>query len=353
MSQHTQSDVLQPNNTSRAAAEPLETLRQMITGFITTCLIYVAAQLRIADHLAAGSLSATELAARTETRVEPLRRVLRGLTAFGLLSEGTADVFELTTMGTYLRSDHPQEQRTWALLWGHEMFPRSWGNLLHVLKTGEIPFDHVFGMPFFNYLVEHEDVGHIFDAALGAFNRRHHEAVLATYDFGPFKRIVDVGGGAGDLVAAICARYPAIEGAVFDLPSTRQAAEQTFRGVGVDSRCRFVVGNFFESVPPAGDLVMLSRILHDWDDERAVVILRQCERAIEPGGRLLVLDQLMIPGSRRATNTVIADLQMLATLSGRERTESEFGALLAAAGLRLQAATPTSSGLGILEAVRQ
>src|SRR5215471_2877622 len=115
---------------------------------------------------------------------------------------------------------------------------------------------------------------------------------------------------------------------------------------------RFVLGNFFESVPPASDLVMLSRILHDWDDERAVVILRQCERAIEPGGRLLVMDQLMNPGSNRATNTVIADLQMLAMHAGRERTESEFGDLLATAGLQLQATTPMSSGMALLEADR-
>jgi SAM-dependent methyltransferase len=324
----------------------------MITGFFSTCLAYVAAQLCVADHLATGPLTTGELALRTETRVDALRRVLRGLAAFGLVSECTEDVFELTDIGTYLRSDVPGELRTWALLWGHEMFPRAWGDLSHVLKTGGVPFEHVFGKPFFDYLAEHEDVAHVFDEAMSAFSRREHEAVLATYDFGSCRTVVDVGGGTGGLVAAICARYTTIDGIVFDLPSAQVGAEHTFRLAGVDSRCRFVVGNFFESTPPAGDLVVLSRILHDWDDERAAVILRQCRRAMEPGGRMLVIDQLMLPSPNRPTSAVVADLQMLATLRGRERTESEFRELLASAGLQLQTITATNSPSRLLEAVR-
>jgi SAM-dependent methyltransferase len=343
--------LVQPDN-SKIPAKPAEMLQQMITGFFSTCLIYVAAQLRIADHLAAGPLTAGELAANTETRVEPLRRVLRGLAAFGLLQESTEDLFELTDIGAYLRADVPLEQRTWALLWGHEMFPRAWGDLLHVLKTGEIPFDHIFGQPFFDYLDAHQEISDVFNAALGALGRREHEAVLAKYNFGAYKRIVDVGGGTGAWLAAICGRYPTIEGVVFDLPSAKSGAEQTFRAAGLDTRCRFVAGNFFEATPPACDLVVLAHILHDWDDKRAAAILRNCERAIEPAGRLLVIDQVMAPAPNRQTRAVMADLHMLATLPGRERSESEFRELLASAGLRLQTATATNSPLWLLEAAR-
>jgi SAM-dependent methyltransferase len=324
----------------------------MITGFISTCLIYVAAQFRVADHLASGPLSVGELAVRTETQVEPLRRVLRGLAAVGLLREESDDTFGLTEMGVYLRSDLPDEQRTWALLWGHEMFPRAWGDLSHALKTGEIPFDHIFGQPFFDYLAEHQDVGHVFNVAMSARSRREHDAVLATYDFSLCKRIVDVGGGTGGLLAAICSRYPTAEGIVFDLSSAHAEAERTFRSAGLTSRCRFVVGNFFESTPPAGDLVVLSRVLHDWNDEHALAILRNCERAIERGGRLLVVDRVMIPGQKRQGDGVMADLQMLATSGGRERTESEFAELFAAAGLRQQNAIATNSPVWLLEVVR-
>jgi ubiquinone/menaquinone biosynthesis C-methylase UbiE len=355
MSQQTQSDMVQPladaHASSQAAVEPVARLQQMITGFISTCLIYVAAQFRVADHLASGPLSVGELAVRTETQVEPLRRVLRGLAAVGLLREESNDTFELTDMGVYLRSDLPDEQRTWALLWGHEIFPRAWGDLSHALKTGEIPFDHVFRQPFFDYLAEHQDVGHVFNVAMSARSRREHDAVLATYDFSPYKRIVDVGGGAGGLLAAICARYPTAEGIVFDLASGHAEAERTFRSAGLASRCRFVVGNFFESTPPAGDLVVLSRVLHDWNDEHAVVILRNCERAIERGGRLLVVDRVMVPGQNQVDG-VMADLQMLATSGGRERTEAEFAALFAAAGLQRQNAIATNSSVWLLEVVR-
>jgi hypothetical protein len=351
MSQQMQSDPSQPNNTLQAAAVPsVVVLRRMITGFFSTCLIYVAAQLRLADHLVAGPLTAGELAERTETRIGPLRRVLRRLVEFGLLSEAIDDVFELTDIGTYLRSDAPDEQRTWALMWGHEMFPRAWGDLTYALKTGEIPFDHVFGQPFYEYLAEHEDVAHAFNEAMSAFSRREREAVLATYDFGSCKTVVDVGGGTGGLVAAICARYPTIQGVVFDLPSAQMGAEETFRIAALGSRCRFVVGNFFESAPPAGDLVVLSHILHDFDDKQGVAILRHCRRAIEHTGRILVIDQLMVPSRNRQTNAVVADLQMLATLPGRERTESEFRELFAAAGLLLRTATPMTSPSWLLEA---
>jgi hypothetical protein len=138
------------------------------------------------------------------------------------------------------------------MLWGHEMFPRAWGNLAHALKTGEVPFDHIFGRHFFEYLAEHEDVGEMFNMAMSARSRREHDAVLATYDFGSCKHIVDVGGGTGGLLTAICARYPSSEGVVFDLPFAQAGAEETFRAAGLDARCRFIAGNFFETTPPAG-----------------------------------------------------------------------------------------------------
>jgi SAM-dependent methyltransferase len=254
----------------------------MITGFFSTCLVYAAADLRLADHLALGPLSVGELAAR----------------------------------------------------------------------SGGIPFDHVFGKSFFEYLADDARAGDLFNAATGARSRLEQQAVLGSYDFGRFKRIVDVGGGTGGLLAAICARYPAVDGIVFDLPAARAAAEALFAANGLDSRCRFVGGTFFESSLPEGDLIVLSRVLHDWSDERAVAILRRCEQAMTVGGRLLIVDQLLAPGPRLATDAVMLDLHMLATLDGRERTEAEFAELLGAAGLRLLRATATGAPVWLLEGAR-
>jgi hypothetical protein len=271
---------------------------------------------------------------------------------FGLLCERDDQLLELTEVGAGLRSDAPGDQRTWALLLGHEITGRAWGNLSHALKTGEIPFDSVFGMSFFDYLEVHPDAADLFNRAMGVRSHDEHAAVLGAYDFGPYQRIVDVGGGTGELVTAICAQCPSSEGVVFDVAGAKLAAEQRFELAGLQSRCHFVVGNFFESSPPEGDLIVLSRVLHDWDDARALTILKNCARAMPRSGRMLIMDLIRAPEAEPRTDpiTVALDLWMLAALSGRERTQNELSALLAAANLTLRSSVPTSTQVWLSEA---
>jgi ubiquinone/menaquinone biosynthesis C-methylase UbiE len=333
-------------------AEPSPKLEQLIRGLFSTYVVHAAAQLDIADLLATGPLTVEELARRSGTCIEPLRRLLRGLVMFGLICERDDELLELTEVGAGLRSDAPGDQRTWALLFGHEMMGRAWGNLSHVLKNEEIPFDRVFGMSFFDYLEVHPDAADLFNRAMRARSRDEHAAVLGAYDFGPYHRIVDVGGGTGELLRAICARCPSTEGVVFDLAGAKRAAEETFELAGLQSRCRFVAGNFFESSPPEGDLIVLSRVLHDWDDARALTILNNCARATPRGGRMLIMDLIRAPEAAPRTDplSVALDLQILATLGGRERTQDELLALLEAANLTLLRSVPTSTGVWLSEA---
>jgi hypothetical protein len=339
---------------SQEAPAPPDALMQMVTGYAGAQVIHVAAQLGLADLLAAGPRPVEELAAATGTHAPSLRRLVRALTALGVVAEAEGGRVALTPLGGPLRAAAPDSVRDAVLFLGGEWCWRAWGDLLNSVRTGAPGFDRVFGMSNFDYWAHDADAGAIHDAFFRAQARTTGPPIVAAYDFGRFGTVVDVGGGTGALLAAVLQAHPASRGVLYDLPHVVAGAGPVLAAAGVADRCAAVGGSFFEAVPAGGDAYLLKYVLHDWDDERAVAILRRCRAAAAPGAVLLVVEQVLperlAPGAaaRRVTRL---DLQMLVmTPGGRERTEREFRALLAAADFALRATLPTASPFHILEA---
>jgi len=333
-----------------SATPPDLALFQMMYGFMASQLIYVAARLGIADHMRDGAGTGAELAEKVGATEEPLRRVMRGLVNIGVLTEDEGGRFGLTPLGEYLRSDTPGSLRELAILSGEEFYP-AWGALLNTVKSGQTAFDHAFGTGFFQHLGQNSEAGERFNNFMVSLTTDTAVAVLDAYDFSPFRRVVDVGGGYGPLLAAILQANPGMEGVLFDTEAIIEGAKSYLEGAGVLEHCYLVAGDFFESVPDGGDLYMLSQILHDWDDARCVKILETCREAMRPNGRLLLLEAIMPEHVAEPTPVVDSDLIMLAITGGRERTEAEYRDLLAASGFNLTRIVPTQSPTCIIEAV--
>jgi hypothetical protein len=245
-------------------------------------------------------------------------------------------------LGRLLRKDAPCSFAPLTLNnaapWGAEV---SW-TLLHTMKTGESGFRRRFGKSMFEWLSEHPDDERLFSEGMSTFSGLEIDSILASYDFSRHASAVDVGGAHGDLLEALLKAQPQMTGVLFDVPSVVARAEKITRAKGVEGRCSFVGGDFFSSVPSGRDLYILKHILHDWDDERALRILRNVESAMPPGGRLLIAEQGIAPPGIPNPGKLL-DVVMLSLLeSGRERSAEDFASLLARAGLALERVVPTS-----------
>jgi hypothetical protein len=239
--------------------------------------------------------------------------------------------------------------RALAIMYAEEQY-RAWGDLLHSVRTGAPAFPRQFGTDYFAYLAAHPEADRVFNAAMTGWTTQLATAVVEAYDFAPFGTIVDVGGSYGTLLAAILSRSPQTRGILFDQPHVATAAAEHLAAAGIADRCTAVGGDFFVAVPEGGDAYILAQILHDWDDERSVAILRQCRRAMPDHGKLLVVE-LVLPEGEEPFLGKWLDLHMLVLLAARERTAAQYGALFEAAGFRLRRVVPTPSGPSVVEAV--
>jgi hypothetical protein len=229
-------------------------------------------------------------------------------------------------------------------------FHKAWGELLHSVQTGEGGFQKRFGRPFFQYMLDHPMRHGIYDTAMGGFGRAEAEAMLAAHDFSAFQTVVDVGGGSGLLLTAILKQYPQLQGILFDLPAVVERARFVISGSGLDGRFRAEGGNFFSSVPAGADAYILQHVIHDWEDREAIAILRNCRGAMNPDGRILLVEMVIPPGNGPFFGKWL-DLMML-LVGGRERTEEEYRQLFSAAGLKLNRVIPTASEVSIIEGLR-
>ena len=309
------------DDSARASSPPAVTLLQMMTGYWVSQAICVAARLGIADLLVGDPMSCGDLAAATHSHAPSLQRVLRALASVGVFTETAPGHFALTPTAALLRTEMPDSMRALALVYGDEAY-RAWGDLLHSVQTGQPAFEHHFGMGPFEYYAQHPEADQVFNQAMIGYTGRVASALVATYDFSPFGTVVDVGGGYGTILAAILQRNPAAQGVLFDQPHVVTGAEGLLTSAGVADRCVRIGGDFFEAVPAGGDAYVLSQILHDWDDERCVAILRQCRRVMPEHGRLLVVEIVLPPGQEPSFGKWL-DLHMLAiTGQGVEKPAS-------------------------------
>jgi ubiquinone/menaquinone biosynthesis C-methylase UbiE len=325
-------------------------LRQLIFSFWAARALYVAAELGLADLLTSGPRTSDELAAACEADASALYRVLRALAGMGVVSELEPRRFGLTPLGEFLRTDTPGSLRAFARMMGSDWHWRTFEGVLSSVRTGKPAMEGMVGQPLYDFLAKNPKQEEIFDRAMTGFSSVEHDAIRQAWDFGTSGTLVDVGGGRGHLLAVLLSAHPELRGILFDRPTVIDGARDAIGDKGLDDRCERVGGDFFESVPSGGDAYLLKYILHNWNDERVGAILRSCRRAMKPSARLLVVEQLVQPGN--APDPVrLLDLEMLVLVGGRERTEEEFRAMLAASGFALQRVVPTRLPLSILEAV--
>lgn len=325
-------------------------LLQLVMGKWVAMAVSAAAKLRVADALhEAGPLAAAELAARTGADADALGRVLRALASVGVFATDPAGRYRLTEVGRYLRSDVPGSVRAIADYCGADWSWRAWGDLPATVRTGATAFDRVFGRPVFDYLGDHPAEAAVFHDGMTGFSTAAAPAVAAAYPWGRFGTVADVGGGHGALLLTILAEHPGVRGVVFDAPQVAAGATEAITAAGLGDRCRAEGGDFFRAVPAGADCYLLKHIIHDWADEPAATVLRNCRSAAAPGGKL-VLAEMVVPPGDGPSPAKLLDLEMLVIAGGRERTEAEYAALLAGAGWRLARVHPTEAPVSLLEA---
>jgi SAM-dependent methyltransferase len=337
--------------TTTTAPPPPVALLELMNGYWITQSIAVAADLGVADELASGPRPIEDVASAVGADPDALGRLARALAMLGVLDEQPDGRYALTPLGDCLRDDVPGSLRALARMRGSDWQWRSWRALGHSVRTGETAFDHVHGMPMFDYLVgQDRAAGELFDRAMISHATQMHTAAAAAYDFAAHKLVVDVGAGYGTLLQAVLGRYDGLRGVAFDLPPVAAGTRERLAAAGLAERCEVVAGDFFESVPSGGDAYLLSHIVHDWDDERAVAILGNCRRAMADDARLLVLE-MVVPDGPEPHFSKLLDLEMLVQLGGRERTLAEYRGLLGAAGFELAEVVPTHTPVSVLVGV--
>ena len=320
-----------------------------ITGYWVSQMVFVVARLGIADVLAKGPKTPEAIAERVGAHAPFVHRVLRALAGIGVFAETPNGRFRLTPTAAALRSGVPGSLRDFALMMVDDYNWAGWGALLHGVQTGGVAFDHVHGQRFFDYLVAHPDKEQRFAASMASISGAENDAVARAYGYGRFGRLVDVGGAHGHLLATILRRHRRLRGVLYDQPQVVAGAAASGFLAGLDDRVEVAGGDFFASVPAGADAYIMKYIIHDWDDDRCARLLSLCRDAMAPGGRVLVVENVVEPGNRPGWSKML-DINMLALLTGKERTKAEFRDLFARAGLRLRRVVPTASPISVLEA---
>ncbi|QDQ15879.1 methyltransferase [Streptomyces spectabilis] len=316
-------------------------------GFVFPAALRAAALARVADHLTEGPRAPAELAADTGTDPAALTRVLRLLATRGLFGEDEQGRFRLEAAGQALRSDVPGSVRDAILMLTDRTFWLPAGRMDHCLTTGESVFEAIFTQPFFDHFAQDAKTAAVFHDGMAAMSGVENGPIAHAYDFPRTGTVVDVGGGQGGFLAAVLRAGPGLDGVLYDRAHVL-AGHRLGDDAALAGRWSTAEGDFFADVPK-GDVLVLKRILHDWQDEQCVGLLRACRRALAPGGRVLVVDAVIAPDNRPHQAKDL-DLLMMTSLVGRERTYEDFRALLAEAGLRLTRVVPTPTVLSVVEA---
>jgi len=290
-------------------------------------------------------MRADELAKKVGANPKALLRLMRHLANLGIFTQDDLRRFRLTPLGELLRNDNPESMRYNAIFAGEENY-KATGDLLHTVRTGETAFNHLYGKGHFDWLADHPDESSTFNKAMAQSLRRQGNP-LESYDYSGKRLVVDVGGGRGDLISSIMRANPTLKGILFDLPQGAEEAQSQLKTNGVADRCQIVRGSFFNSVPEGGDVYVLSRILHDWPDDKAATILANCRKAIKQDGTLLIRDSVLIDHDELGSQI---DLTMMIMTGGAERTESEWRNLLQAAGFTLSKVHRKEGQLDLIEA---
>jgi len=332
-------------------ANATEQLMQIATGFQLSACLYVAAKLNIADLVAPSGRSAEDLAASTNTNADALYRVLRALVSVGIFTEPEPRIIALSPAADLLRRDVAGSVHA-LVLWAADPFIiHITSDLLYSVETGRPAVEHLYGKPAFECIASMPRVQAAFNQGMTAISREFAPAVLDAYDFSGIETLMDIAGGHGYFIGEALRRHPRMKGILLDLPHVVGGAIRTLREMGVDHRCEALAGDFFQEVPAGADAYYLQHIIHDWDDDHALKILRNTRKALagRNHGRLLIVDAVLPEGSDPHPAKLF-DLVMLTIPGGRERTEPQWHELCAKGGFKISRIVQTRVGKCVIEA---
>lgn len=329
---------------------PTLKLLEMISGNWVSQSVYAVAKLGIADLLKDGPQNIDELAQATGADVQSLYRLMRALASVGVFTEVEDRCFQVTPIAECLQTENPNSLRALSILWGEEQF-QAWAEILYSVKTGKCAYEHQNGVSFFDYLEQNAEAARTFDEAMTTYSQQTHISVADAYDFSGINKIVDVGGGHGTLISSILEAYPNLRGVLFDSAHAIEGAQKHIQAAGLSERCELVAGDFFKSLPSGEDVYVLSSIIHDWDDDSSIAILKNCHDAMVENGKLLLVEMVISPGNEPFFGKLL-DLHMLIMHGGHDRTEAEYRTLLAQTGFKMTKIITTKSLRSVIEAVR-
>lgn len=327
---------------------PQVEMLKIISGFWISRVVCVLAKLGVPDYLKTGPKTAEEIATATETHAPSLFRLLRALVSVGVLASDGENRFALTPLSETLVTDAPGSLRWFAISELGQEHYHAWGNLLHSVKTGEIAFDDHYKKDVWAYFKDHPEDAAIFNNSMTGVTAAVNESLRSVYDFTKFKTVVDVGGGHGLLITEILKSNPHGKGILFDAPEVVNGARERLAAAGISDRCEAIGGDFFKAVPAGGDAYVMKWILHDWDDERAIRILKNCRAQMAPDSRLIIVD-CVVPETNEPDFSKFIDLNMLVMTGGKERTAKEFSQLFETSGFKLLQVIPTQQPPSIIE----
>lgn len=317
-------------------------------GYLYPAALRVAVRTGVADHLTDGPKPVRRLAELTGTDAGHLGRVLRFLATRGVFRQDEAGDYHLTPAADVLRADSPMSVRTTVLLLTDDIYWRSAGRLEDTVRQGGTVFNDIFGSPLFDYLHADSERAHLFHVGIADLSTIEQDAIAEAYDFPETGTVVDVGGGPGGFLRAVLTRNPGLHGVLFDQESV--LAQHRLGEPALEGRWTPKEGDFFAEVPSAGDIYLLKRVLHDWDDADSLRILRTCRKAMPDHAKVLIIDAVIPPGNDPHPSKLY-DIAMMTIFDGKERTEEEFNDLLTASDLKPNRIIPTPGTLSIIEAV--
>ena len=340
-----------PQSSGTGQPDPAQHLMQFASGYVPSSVLWVIAELNIADLLRDGPRPVSELAKATHTNEDALFRSLRLLAMVGIFAETQPRHFTLTPAAELLRTDVKGSMRDMVVWIADPMHLRVAAEWLHSVKTGQPTIEHMVGEPAFDYFAKEPVEFDRFHRAMTTMSGMAIHAVLEVYDFSPYSTIVDVAGGHGFVLCEILRKNPQTNGILFDLEAVKAGGDERIAQNGLSTRCRTASGDFFKSVPEGGDLYLMKNIIHDWDDDKAQMILRNCARALKskPNGKVVLLELVVPPGNVPHMSKIL-DIEMLFFPGGRERMEGQYAELFAKSGLRLTRIVPTKSPYSVIEA---
>ncbi len=333
---------------------PPVAMLQMLGGFRVARSIYVAAELGIADVLADGPKSIDELAQATGSHAPSLYRVLRALAGVGIFAEDESGRFILTPPAEFLQTDVPDSLRASVMLFGEEWHWRLWGNLSYSVETGEPAFDHLYDKSFFEFYNQNPEFARTSSESKTSMVTRASASLLENYDFSSIGKVVEIGlaGAYGSTIISLLKANQAMKGVLFDFPPVIEGVKPLIEAQGLTERCELIAGDCLESVPSGGNAYILMFVVHNWDDERAIKILKNCHQAMAKDALLLLVEMIMPKGNDPFVGKLVDIQSLILTPGGYERTEEQYRSLLDAAGFKVNNIISSQTANSIIEAVQ-